>query len=54
MLHLLLFSERQVSHVGSQNSRQVGQSKNRLIDDDECLYDIYSKSKFQLINLEYH
>ena len=54
MLHLLLFSERQVSHVGSQNSRQVGQSKNRLIDDDECLYDIYSKSKFQLMNLKYH
>jgi hypothetical protein len=44
MIHLLLFSERQVSHVGSQISRQVCQSKNRLIDDDddECLYDIYS------------
>jgi hypothetical protein len=43
MLHLMLFSKCQVGHVGGQNSRQVGQSKNRLIDDDdECLYDIYS------------
>jgi hypothetical protein len=42
MLHLLLFSECQVGHVGGQHSRQVGQSKNRLIDDDECRYDIYS------------
>jgi hypothetical protein len=33
--HLLLFSERQVSHIGGQNSRQVGQSKNRLLDDDD-------------------
>ncbi len=33
--HLLLFSERQVGHIGGQNSRQVGQSKNRLLDDDD-------------------
>lgn len=53
--HLLLFSERQVGHIGGQNSRQVGQSKNRLIDDDvdQCPYDIL-KSKFQLMNLKYH
>ena len=33
--HLLLFSERQVGHIGGQNSRQVGQSKNRVLDDDD-------------------
>jgi hypothetical protein len=40
--NLLLFSECQVGHIGGQNSRQVNQSKNRLIDndDDQCQYDI--------------
>jgi hypothetical protein len=40
--HLLLFIERQVGRIGSQNSRQTGQSKNRLIDDDDdqCPCDI--------------
>ena len=40
--HLLLFSKCQVGHIGGQNSRQIGQSKNRLIDDDDdqCPYDI--------------
>lgn len=40
--HLLLFSERQVGHIGGQNSRQVGQSKNRVLDDDDdqCPSDI--------------
>lgn len=53
--HLLLFIERQVGRIGGQNSRQAGQSKNRLIDDDvdQCPYDIL-KSKFQLMNLKYH
>ena len=44
--HLLLFSERQVGHIGGQNSRQVGQSKNRLLDDDDdddqCPSDIFN------------
>ena len=52
--HLLLFIERQVGRIGGQNSRQAGQSKNKLIDDvDQCPYDIL-KSKFQLMNLKYH
>ncbi len=39
--HLLLFSERQVGHIGRQNSNQVGQSKNRLLDyGDQCPSDI--------------
>lgn len=40
--HLLLFSERQVGHIGGQNSHQIGQSKNRLLDDDDdqCPSDI--------------
>ena len=48
------YLERQVGRIGGQNSRQAGQSKNKLIDDvDQCPYDIL-KSKFQLMNLKYH